>query len=92
MLYSSQGEGVFIKCTSCGGFFPWQGWDKFFISNTDPGNGGTLAVENKEHGISICSLGILRQPKGQTSIFYEVPPSRSESNIPVDTVDEEELF
>lgn len=41
---------------------------------------------------SFSFLGILRQPKGQTSVFYKVPLPPSESNTPADTVDEEELF
>ncbi|KAK9842214.1 hypothetical protein WJX81_000923 [Elliptochloris bilobata] len=30
------------KCPECGGFFPWQGWRKFFTSTAAPGNGGPL--------------------------------------------------
>ena len=41
------------KCPECGGFFPWQGWRRFFTSAATPGNGGPL-----------------RQPRGQTSVFY----------------------
>lgn len=28
------------KCNACGGFLPWQSWDRFFESS--PGNGGVL--------------------------------------------------
>ncbi len=30
------------KCPECGGFFPWQGWRRFFTSTAAPGNGGPL--------------------------------------------------
>ena len=30
----------FIKCPSCGGFFPWVSWERFFFANLVPGNGG----------------------------------------------------
>ncbi|CAK0782615.1 hypothetical protein CVIRNUC_005817 [Coccomyxa viridis] len=54
------------KCPECGGFFPWQGWKRFFTSTALPGNGGPL-----------------RQPRGQTSVFYSIPekpkpPNRSQ--------------
>ncbi|KAK9904323.1 hypothetical protein WJX75_009132 [Coccomyxa subellipsoidea] len=58
-----QGSGLVMKgqfarkCPECGGFFPWQGWWKFFTSTAAPGNGGPL-----------------RAPRGQTSVFYKVPP------------------
>lgn len=29
-----------MKCNQCGGFFPWEGWDKFFSATASPGNGG----------------------------------------------------
>jgi hypothetical protein len=29
-----------VKCRACGGFFPWQSWDRFMSSA--PGNGGPL--------------------------------------------------
>ena len=29
-----------VKCRACGGFFPWQSWDRFLSSA--PGNGGPL--------------------------------------------------
>jgi hypothetical protein len=45
------------KCTSCGGFLPWQSWGQFFKS--EAGNGG-----------------VVRVPKGQTSVFYDVEAAR----------------
>ena len=45
------------KCTSCGGFLPWQSWGQFFTS--EAGNGG-----------------VVRVPKGQTSVFYDVEAAR----------------
>ena len=30
------------KCNNCGGFLPWLGWRRFFLSTFDPGNGGVL--------------------------------------------------
>lgn len=45
------------KCTSCGGFLPWQSWGQFFTS--EAGNGG-----------------VVRAPKGQTSVFYDVEAAR----------------
>ena len=45
------------KCSSCGGFLPWQSWQQFLSS--EAGNGG-----------------VLRAPKGQTSVFYDVEASR----------------
>ena len=47
------------KCTSCGGFLPWQSWGQFFTS--EAGNGG-----------------VVRVPKGQTSVFYDVEAARLE--------------
>ncbi|CAL5228818.1 g12019 [Coccomyxa viridis] len=52
------------KCPECGGFFPWQGWKRFFTSTALPGNGGPL-----------------RQPRGQTSIFYKVPEDPRKANV-----------
>ena len=34
------GEPRLVKCTQCGGFLPWQSWERFLSS--DPGNGGVL--------------------------------------------------
>ena len=48
------------KCTSCGGFLPWESWELFFTS--EAGNGGAL-----------------RQPKGQTSAFYDVDAATEDS-------------
>jgi hypothetical protein len=48
------------KCTSCGGFLPWQSWGQFFTSGA--GNGG-----------------VVRVPKGQTSVFYDVEAARLDS-------------
>lgn len=30
------------KCYACGGFLPWAGWRRFWLSNLDIGNGGVL--------------------------------------------------
>lgn len=30
------------KCWNCGGFLPWLGWRRFFLSTFDVGNGGVL--------------------------------------------------
>jgi len=30
------------KCWSCGGFIPWLGWERFFLTTVDVGNGGVL--------------------------------------------------
>ena len=45
------------KCTSCGGFLPWESWERFLDVGTTAkiGNGGRVRV-----------------PEGQTSIFYDV--------------------
>lgn len=45
------------KCTSCGGFLPWESWERFFDVNTAAkiGNGGRVRV-----------------PEEQTSVFYDV--------------------
>jgi len=47
-LYACSGSGLVQKgrfarkCPECGGFFPWQGWRRFFTSTAAPGNGGPL--------------------------------------------------
>jgi len=58
----SNSRGRLVKCTACGGFFPWQSWRRFFEANApgQVGNGGPLL-----------------QPKGQTSPFYVVPDKPS---------------
>ena len=45
------------KCTSCGGFLPWESWERFLDVGTTAkiGNGGRVRV-----------------PEGQTSVFYDV--------------------
>ena len=48
------------KCTSCGGFLPWQSWGQFLTS--EAGNGG-----------------VVRVPKGQTSVFYNVDAALQDS-------------
>ena len=48
------------KCTSCGGFLPWQSWSQFLTS--EAGNGG-----------------VVRVPKGQTSVFYDVDAALQDS-------------
>ena len=30
------------KCTSCGGFLPWQSWKLFLTDTQRPGNGGVV--------------------------------------------------
>lgn len=37
------------KCYNCGGFLPWLGWRKFFLSTFDPGNGGVLQRPSKNY-------------------------------------------
>lgn len=37
------------KCYNCGGFLPWLGWKKFFLSTFDPGNGGVLQRPSKNY-------------------------------------------
>ena len=37
----------FIKCTSCGGFFPWVSWERFFLANLVPGNGGDASCVSR---------------------------------------------
>ena len=51
-----KGKGT-RKCTSCGGFLPWESWERFFDVNTTAkiGNGGRVRV-----------------PEEQTSVFYDV--------------------
>mmetsp|Transcript_3948 Transcript_3948/g.4448 ORF Transcript_3948/g.4448 Transcript_3948/m.4448 type:complete len:288 (+) Transcript_3948:167-1030(+) len=53
-------KGRKYKCTACGGFLPWESWERFLES--EPGNGG-----------------VLRQPKGQTSVLYSVESARRAS-------------
>ena len=45
------------KCTACGGFLPWESWERFLDVGTAAkiGNGGRVRV-----------------PEGQTSVFYDV--------------------
>ena len=45
------------KCTACGGFLPWESWERFLDVGTTAkiGNGGRVRV-----------------PEGQTSVFYDV--------------------
>ena len=52
-----KGLGRSRKCTSCGGFLPWESWERFFDVNTTAkiGNGGRVRV-----------------PEEQTSVFYDV--------------------
>ena len=50
------------KCTSCGGFLPWESWGQFLTS--EAGNGG-----------------VVRVPKGQTSVFYNVDAAREASRL-----------
>ena len=49
------------KCTSCGGFLPWESWE-LFLTDTTPGNGG-----------------VVRFPKGQTSVFFDVAAAKEDS-------------
>ena len=37
------------KCYNCGGFLPWLGWRRFFLSTLDPGNGGVLLRPSKSY-------------------------------------------
>jgi hypothetical protein len=37
---SAASPGRLVKCRACGGFFPWQSWQRFLSS--EPGNGGPL--------------------------------------------------
>ena len=56
-LIIRKGDGRSRKCTSCGGFLPWESWERFFDVNTAAkiGNGGRVRV-----------------PEEQTSVFYDV--------------------
>ena len=45
-------RGPFLrKCPECGGFFPWQGWKRFFTSTAAPGNGGVLRQPRNQDGV-----------------------------------------
>ncbi|EIE20241.1 hypothetical protein COCSUDRAFT_54440 [Coccomyxa subellipsoidea C-169] len=52
-----QGSGLVMrgqfarKCPDCGGFFPWQGWWKFFTSTAAPGNGGPLRAPKGQSSV-----------------------------------------
>mmetsp|Transcript_49180 Transcript_49180/g.93931 ORF Transcript_49180/g.93931 Transcript_49180/m.93931 type:complete len:278 (+) Transcript_49180:188-1021(+) len=48
------------KCPACGGFLPWESWERFLSS--EAGNGG-----------------VVRAPKGQTSVFYNVKSAKEAS-------------
>lgn len=56
-------DGRLVKCPECGGFFPWggDGWREFWFPPTNRVGNG----------------GPLRQPRGQTSVLYRVPPQSS---------------
>ena len=41
LVKNSRGTAL-LKCSDCGGFFPWLGWKTFFTSTASPGNGGPL--------------------------------------------------
>ena len=51
------------KCYNCGGFLPWLGWKRFFLSTFDPGNGGVLqrplkpAESDKNNQLSTSEKG-----------------------------------
>ncbi|CAG9466440.1 unnamed protein product [Pedinophyceae sp. YPF-701] len=63
LVPSSRVKERLVKCPECGGFFPWQSWSRFFEANA-PGQVG--------------NGGPLLQPRGQTSVFYKVPPKPEE--------------
>lgn len=37
------------KCFNCGGFLPWLGWRRFFLSTFDVGNGGVLQFPSRDY-------------------------------------------
>jgi hypothetical protein len=41
LVKNSKGTAL-LKCSECGGFFPWLGWKTFFTSTASPANGGPL--------------------------------------------------
>eukprot|EP00793_Prasinoderma_coloniale_P005298 PRCOL_00004706-RA len=49
-----------VRCRACGGFLPWESWEKFFLGTGTPGTGGPLLVPRGQTG----------------RLTYKVPPRR----------------
>ena len=48
-LISRTPGGPRRKCTSCGGFLPWQSWELFLSSS--PGNGGVVQAPRAQRSV-----------------------------------------
>jgi hypothetical protein len=50
-LVWTKGKGMRkVRCRECGGFLPWESWEKFLLGTATPGTGGPLLVPRGQEG------------------------------------------
>ena len=74
-----------VKCTSCGGFLPWESWERFLSS--DPGNGGVLRAPK---GQTRALYDVEASVEASRRAAAERTPRRNDDGEPDDDDDDDD--